>query len=142
MKALLGFSLSKCMLDIMLNKVHESQLVGIICGTKENNFKELFHHYTSSTDMAWSAYEDKRAQLEEVYNMLVSTNRLIHPRHNGVYPPQIHHGYWLDIITHEWYKELGRDLRMSKVGATTEHVKLKHVEEDEQDVKFDFSDLS
>lgn len=95
MKQLIGLSLSGCIQDLVEGKLGNDVIVhAIIAGTAfspDNLFEEAFEHYSKGY---WNKH-DKMAY-KAAFDIIPV---IIQPRLEGIMPPNISNGKWMEIPT-------------------------------------------
>ena len=89
-----GFSLSRCIVDILEGRVKLEDVERIEARTRfdpENKVHrdEIWYGYTEWnywSNPVWMPYKDRREEIEGIYLQLYRTNRLVQPRLQGQWP--------------------------------------------------------
>ncbi len=88
---MIGYSLSRCVKDIIEGKVAYSQVDVIITGTKALTVRDWEGLIRSYKSQYWQSDPD---QAIGVVAKLLSEGKVIQPRVDGNMPPNISEGWW------------------------------------------------
>lgn len=93
MKQLIGLSLSMCIKDLVEGKLGNDVIVhAIIAGTAfnpDNLFEEAYAHYSNGY---WDGHS--KEAYRAAFNVIPV---IIQPRLDGLKPPKVSNGYWLEV---------------------------------------------
>lgn len=103
-----GLSLSRCMLDIIEERVDYNDVIVIVTRTdfdprNDEHWDSIWKGYTGAdfrSVIAWDKHTDKENQFRELALRLYNDGKLHQPRQFGAHPPRLP-WYWLDTFAPE-----------------------------------------
>ena len=102
-----GLSLSRCMRDIVAEKVPYDEVLVVIARTNvdphnDNQWRQLAdgYFYGGLSYPEWMGMEEQEEQLRTVLKKLHDDGRLHQPRQFGAHPPRLRY-YWLECFAPE-----------------------------------------
>jgi len=103
----IGLSLSRCMRDILENKVDMEDVLVVVARTNldphdNEHWQGIFdgYLYGGLSNPEWAGLEDKEQELREILIELYDTGKLHQPRQYGAHPQRLPY-YWLDTFAPE-----------------------------------------
>lgn len=99
----IGYSLSRCVLDILEEQVKEGDVLVIVARTRfdfNKHWKEIWDGYTTYnawSDDTWSSYKDREEEVKAVVKRLWDNGKIHQPRLFGAFPPRMRH-IWDEVV--------------------------------------------
>lgn len=100
----IGLSLSRCMRDILEEKVHIEDVLVIISRTdidpsNEDHWKQIWdgYLYGGVSHAEWAGLEEHEQEMRDILQELFDRGRLHQPRQYGAHPQRMGY-YWLECV--------------------------------------------
>lgn len=104
----IGLSFSRCILDIIEERVDVNDVLVIISRTdfdpfNDDQWKEIWDGYANGghwTDMTWSGSDKTEKDFRQLTQQMYKDGQIHQPRKFGAHPPRIRY-HWLDAMLPE-----------------------------------------
>ena len=100
----IGLSLSRCMRDILEEKVHFKDVLVIIARTdidpnNDEHWRQIWdgYLYGGLSNPEWAGLEEREQEMRDILQDLHKFGKLHQPRQFGAHPPRMPY-YWLECI--------------------------------------------
>ena len=100
-----GLSLSRCMRDILEERVDIYDVLVIVARTdvdpyNDDHWRNIWEGYLYGgvSNAEWTGLEDYEAAMRDILISLHETGKLHQPRQYGAHPRRMNNYYWLDCV--------------------------------------------